>query len=392
MDSMYSYTILTRYGREAVTDYKQIKDWLERLQAEKSSFVRLEVQPPINGIRYVETIYDTVKQEFYHCVLEDRPEGQGFLERTGLKVEKRWYWKLFRWKSLGLFYRSEWIVKPTGRQRHITAVGYEERLAMAPYERRSAVYDEKGMYGGNQNAPKNISPYSDEGIAIRHIIHKYFPEYEETQIKAFLEKLSSEGCGYVVIVNMLLEHFEERKAEFEEIFGLPLYTGSGDLNYNQLLVDFYAATDNHYFDGQKDCVNYEEDRNEKEKKTDYEYSFDNTGWGTNFEQRAYRTMLYLKEKGIKVRAVNHASVDLGTFRSRCEKGYVIISLNGGNVQNEDGSCYDYCRGHAMMITGVTENGRYIVSTWGLKKYVDPNEVIVKEEKKTKIYYQYIEIE
>ena len=46
----------------------------------------------------------------------------------------------------------------------------------------------------------------------------------------------------------------------------------------------------------------------------------------------------------------------------------------------------------MMITGVTENGRYIVSTWGLKKYVDPNEVIVKEEKKTKIYYQYIEIE
>ncbi len=392
MDRMYEYTLLTRYGRETVTDFEKIKECLNRLQAEKSSFVRLEVQPPINGIRYLETIYDTGKQEFYNCVLEDRPKGQGFWERTSQNVEKRWYWKLFRWQSLGWFYRLDWTVKPTGVQRRITAAGYEERLAMAPYERKSMVYDEKGMYGGSQNAPKRLSPQSDEGIAIRHIIHKYYPKYEEPQIKAFLEKLSSEGCGYVVIVNMLLEHFEGRKAEFEATFGLPMYAGNGDLNYNQLLVDFYAATDNHYFDGRADCINYEEDRNEKEKEAEYDYSLDTTGWGTTFKQRAYRTMLYLQEKGIKLKIVNHATVTMGNLRVMSEKGYVIISLNDGNVQNEDGSCYNYCPGHAMMITGVTENGRYIVSTWGMKKYVDPNEIIVKDDKETKIYYQYFEIE
>ena len=33
-----------------------------------------------------------------------------------------------------------------------------------------------------------------------------------------------------------------------------------------------------------------------------------------------------------------------------------------------------CGGHGMVITGVTEDGKYIVSTWGKKAIVDPADI------------------
>ena len=100
--------------------------------------------------------------------------------------------------------------------------------------------------------------------------------------------------------------------------------------------------------------------------------------------------LYLKDKGFDFAITNNKHVTLDNVRELSQKGRIVISLNNGNVQNKGGSVYSYCNSHAMVITGVTRDGRYIVSTWGLKKYVDPSEIVEKDGKETKIFYQYYE--
>ena len=341
--------------------------------------------------RYLETIYDEKRKEFYTCMLEDRTEGQCFWEYWGKTVPK-WRYKLFfKYKYGGAAHCLFMQKKPIGEQRSVVAEGMKEKIYMRPYEISSIVYSDKEFYGGDQTHPGTVHAKSEEGKRLRQIIKKYFPDYEEAQINAFLKKLDSEGCGYVVIINTLLEHFDGKEELFEKTFGFPMYNEDGDLNYDMLLLDFYAATDNHIQGEQGDEIDYNEDRNEKEQGDDYVYSLDTTGIGTTFAKRIYRTQLYLKDKGVTIRFTNNKPVTLGTFRRLTQKGRVMISLRGGNVQNEDGSTYLYCPGHAMIVTGITNDGRYIVSTWGKKLYVDPYEVVERDGKRTEIYFQYFEV-
>ena len=137
--------------------------------------------------------------------------------------------------------------------------------------------------------------------------------------------------------------------------------------------------------------NVEEDSEEDEDE-EYDYTLDTTGWGTTFKTSNYRTHLYLKDKGFDFEITNYQYVTLENVRELCQHGRIEISLMNGNIQNEDGSLYLYCEGHVMIITGVTRDCRYIVSTWGKKKYVDPNEVVEKDGKRTELYYKFLEVE
>ena len=54
---------------------------------------------------------------------------------------------------------------------------------------------------------------------------------------------------------------------------------------------------------------------------------------------------------------------------------VSILDNHFALYNEDGSKYrSDVGGHWMTITGVTDDGRYIVSSWGKKLYLKPDEL------------------
>lgn len=387
-DEMRTFRVITPDKSFEVKDYGQIEEQLNILQRDRQGFVRLEMVPPINGMCYWETCVNPKTGEFFTCILEEREDGQGFRERRSSRVETYWYRSLIKKGQPGIFYKICFSCRTTGLQRSVVVPNWEEPVRLLPFEVDSPVYDVKGTYGAVQGAAKKIEAGSPYGMVIRRIVRQYYPQYDEAQVNAFLEKLASEGCGYVVIVNILFDYFKDKEQEFFRTFGFPLYGDNGDFNYNLLLVDFYAATDNHYLDGFVDRINYQEDRNEKEKGTDYDATLDVTGWGTNFEQREYRTRLYLKNKGVRLLGLSNVYMSPGLVRRKYLDGfYIIISLNHGYVQNEDGSHYAFCPGHAMVITGVTEDGRYIVATWGLKKYVDPTEVVEKDGKKTEIYYQ-----
>lgn len=389
INTTYTLTLLTQYSKEPVEDYNKIKEKLKELAENKQGFVRLEVRSPQNGRRYIETIFDATENQFVTYVLEDGYVGQFFWVLYSEKVPRWRFKRVMKRRRIDPIAMYAMYSQEVGVQRKVVAEGMNEKLSMKPFEIQSTVYNEKGLYGGDQTRLTKVPADSVKGKNFRAIIRKYYPDYQEPQIQALLQKLDSEGCGYVVIVNTLLEHFEGRPEAFEQTFGIPMYAADGDLNYDALLLDFYAATDNHYSDKGNDKIDFEEDKNDKE--VEYDYSMDTTGIGTTFDKRIYRTKLYLKGKNIRIEFNDNMRISLGCVRTFSELGRIMISLKGGNVQNEDGSVYSYCPGHAMIITGVTEDCRYIVSTWGMKKYVDPFEVVEKDGKKTRIYYQFFEV-
>ena len=100
--------------------------------------------------------------------------------------------------------------------------------------------------------------------------------------------------------------------------------------------------------------------------------------------------LYIKGKGIKLQVKNHIPMAPGIFLELAKKGYVVLDLYNGAVRYEDGSLNQYVPAHSMLITGVTADCRYIVSTWGQKLYVNPNEVMGKDGKPARFDYQYYE--
>ena len=223
-------------------------------------------------------------------------------------------------------------------------------------------FDDNGWYGGKQAGPKSAT--GDERDALYDIVRKYYPEMTDDEIKDYLKKLNDEGCGYVAIANSIFKEFEGKEELFEKKFGFPMVNpDTGELNYNMLVTDLYAATDNHNLhDGfwifDSDEVNPSEDAS----ATD--------GWGTTEGSRKYRAELYLKDKGIKCNIDNSIEITPENFHDY-DDGSVIMRADHFTLIDEKGNTKYVEGGHAMTVTGVTEDGMLIVSSWGKKYYLDP---------------------
>ena len=244
------------------------------------------------------------------------------------------------------------------------------------YEIDSILFDDDGKYGANQGSPR--LQYGKNRQDLDDIIRKYHPDWTEEQRTKYLTKLNSEGCAYAAFTNVILKKFEGKEAEFEKIFGFPMYK-DGDLNYNDLIVDFYCATDNHNknFWG-KDKINNREDKS------------DEKGNGRTTAKEKYRTELYLNQKGIDINIQTNKKVTVDNYKELAEKGTIVINYRNGNLYDENGKLRQQIHGHAMVITGVTEDGRFIVSSWGEKLYIDPNESIWVDGKRTNYDFVYCE--
>lgn len=238
-----------------------------------------------------------------------------------------------------------------------------------PFEIDSVVFDDTGDYGGDQGAPQNQTGQRAEELY--DIVREHFPDMSDEEIESYLKKLNTEGCSYVATINTIFAAYEGREEEFERIFGFPMYK-DGDLNYNELLVDFYCETDNHnkgLFGGDK--IDSSEDPGIEE------------GNGATSSQQIYRAEKYLHDKGVEVDISKRNDITVENFNEFAEDGYVVINYFDGPLQNEDGSTRQNITGHSMTITGVTDDGRYIVSSWGEKYYIDPSQGRINY-----VYYEY----
>ena len=101
--------------------------------------------------------------------------------------------------------------------------------------------------------------------------------------------------------------------------------------------------------------------------------------------------MYLDKHGVSATVDTNQSVTVDNYRQLIEDGkYVTISYRYGNLYNEDGTVGQYIDGgHAMVVTGVTNDGKYIVSSWGKRYYIDPEEVVSKDGNKTSMKFNTI---
>lgn len=230
-------------------------------------------------------------------------------------------------------------------------------------------------YGGMQEGPFREWRLGTEESReeIRQVVHSFreYEDYTDEQITDLLEKLNSEGCGYVAFANIVADHFRGREKEFEKAFGFPLFqknrSGTEQVNYNRLVLDLYCASDNHREEGliwgKHDVYDPEEDFSRTQ------------GWGTTRESREYRFERYMEAHDVKAEIKNIESSAQDVYqkcREEIEKGnQVIIATHPVILEDSEGKSYQSDGGHAMTVTGLTKDGKITVSSWGSQYYIDP---------------------
>lgn len=213
-----------------------------------------------------------------------------------------------------------------------------------PLERSMSIYvnnpafDSKGQFGGDQGSPQ--THYKD----LKMIVKKYYPKYTDKQIKELLAKLNNEGCGYVALCNTLFAEFIGREKEFEQKFGFPMYI-DGELNYDALVVDLYCAYD---------------DRNSQ---------------GTTMNSRKPIWENYMKDHNVNVVVTNNIPLTPENYYDYFKRGQIVVAIEPVTLRDKNGKIVMDVKdaGHAMTVTGVTQDGMYIVSSWGATYYINPND-------------------
>ena len=210
---------------------------------------------------------------------------------------------------------------------------------MAIDDRMTFVFNENGEYGGNQENP-----------AIRFETDPEFQNYTrnllsgmtDDEIRIYLNNYNSVGCGYMATANCILAEYANKPDEFQNIFGFPLYIreadGSIHPNFEILAISIY------YYCGR-------DGRNGKKNKG-------------IFPKDAIEKYLTPKDVDVTVsRTKKFPSID--DIRKDLEIAPVPLSLNpcimydANEIRKETGA-------HAITVTGITENGDLIVSSWGVK--------------------------
>ena len=183
-------------------------------------------------------------------------------------------------------------------------------------------------------------------------LREYFPNMSVFEAFRYFSRLNSVGCGYVALANTLFMEYANRPQDFERTFGYPMFK-DGDLNYDRLILDIYATTDKAGFNDRDDGLPN----------------------GTVDDSRAHIVEHFLRDKGVDVETEANADVTPENFREISENGgYVILGYRHGNMYDENGNRYYIDGGHAITVTGITEDGRYIVSSWGEKYYINPSDI------------------
>ena len=226
-----------------------------------------------------------------------------------------------------------------------------------PYEVDNIVFDKdcrNGKYGGDQGSLRYRDTEQKQWI-YNNILKKNNPNLnlDSTELDTFYSNMNNTGCAYVALLNTVFVHFQGREEEFEKTFGYPMYDKNGNLNYDVLFADIYTTK---YSDG----------------KT---FKGLSTAEGEKLIER------FLKDRGVNCDAKVTSNVSPENIDTLLYDGkQVIIHYWDGNIYPADGGKAHPITAHDMVITGVTEDGKYIVSSWGYKYYLDPKEVVTRQHK------------
>ncbi len=221
--------------------------------------------------------------------------------------------------------------------------------------------DVPGFYGGSQgtlNSLRMKKLFSTITIGIvsmsdyekRHlntyyeILNKYgiSKKTDQTYMMVMIE---DHGCGFVTMANIIADFYKDNPVEFERIYGFPLYDTNEDgnkvFNYDYILLDIFLKNktkDDKQYDVR--TSNYEEIlRNSFPSQT---VSVQTTPRDISIE--TYKQ--YIKSGNYQYASIAVSDYSLKPYGNNTDKA---MSSKGG---------------HLMTITGISENGNFIVSSWG----------------------------
>lgn len=252
----------------------------------------------------------------------------------------------------------------------------------------STVFNFIDEYGASQCSPfETITSNPTEYAQLSNIVKSHFPEWTPDDIQNFMEKLKQEGCGYVAMINSLFDEFTDNPSGFLNAFGFDMYAPDGTLNFNQVLVDLYCTMDNHiggrFLFFTWDTIVENEDRIWCDDDKDGKFEWKDKPFGNNEAQMKYRWETYCRRHGI------HAKVDINQFITPknyphyAKKGSVCILCSNFSIYDINNKETHIKNGHFMTITGVTEDKKYIISSWGRQYTLNPTDI------KGFVYYQVI---
>ena len=227
-------------------------------------------------------------------------------------------------------------------------------------EINNIIYDSEGTYGGDQGHAAGMSKVRQAELA--EIARKNDSELDLStpeKIQKYFNDMNKEGCGYVAIANTIFAYYIGKEKEFENAFGFPMYY-NGDLNYDAVIVDIYSKYDN------------------------------KTQSGTYAKDREKILEDYMKNKGVEVDVQINQNLDTKEIKKHINQGeHVLISYHQGKMYDENNDVHIINGGHSMEVTGVTDDGRLIVSSWGKKYYIDPSEVSIIKNKPTSYSFEVV---
>ncbi len=206
------------------------------------------------------------------------------------------------------------------------------------------------QYGGNQCifGTHKYDLISDANI--QRIIKKRFDECSSEELLNYFSVVAETGCGYVAMTNAVFKTFEGREEEFYKTFGYPMYkvhyyndeNADIDYNYEPMILDLYSEINGIDKTVITSRINGEGILREEMDKM-YQY--------LNTEYDAF---------------------DIGY--NDLVKNTGLFAAHGGVVYSLDNTQYQELTGHAMTKLGETEDGKFIVSTWGRKMIYDPDDL------------------
>ena len=109
-------------------------------------------------------------------------------------------------------------------------------------------------------------------------------------------------------------------------------------------------------------------------KRDWQDTIADGHYGTLPQDREHRWEMYMKQHGLDV-DVKNVNVTIDNYNTISADGYVIIEVDDLYIKDNNGIYYPPARGgkHCMTVTGVTDDGLFVVSSWGDKWYLDPDD-------------------
>lgn len=180
------------------------------------------------------------------------------------------------------------------------------------------------------------------------------------KLQTYLSEINSHGCGYAAVVNTIFNYYIGKEDKFKDTFGYDMYDKYGDLNYDLLLVDVYTS--------RKKPTKHESLTTDNNDDFTSEFMIKHEVPSTSKDHANVTPENYyeyaLKGYQVTVALTNCKDFEYSTTYDRENKAYVM-------------TCTPYdgqgdAEGHAMTVTGVTYDGRFIVSSWGEKFILDSN--------------------